>query len=64
MQFVLKVNPIPYIFSSLYKGKTRHIFADLTKPEDIEKMCREIKQFYPNGVDIIVNNAGKSKICY
>ncbi|KAK2166719.1 hypothetical protein LSH36_36g04039 [Paralvinella palmiformis] len=45
-------------FSSLYKGKTRHIFADLTKPEDIEKMCREIKQFYPNGVDIIVNNAG------
>ena len=38
--------------------KVDYIGGDLNKVSDIETMCEEIHKLYPNGIDILMNNAG------
>ncbi|XP_077998123.1 D-beta-hydroxybutyrate dehydrogenase-like [Glandiceps talaboti] len=36
----------------------RYIPADLGKPDEIEELYRKVKEIYPDGIDILINNAG------
>lgn len=46
------------ITCSQYKVTCRFVGADFTKEDEITKMCDNILKFYPNGIDILINNAG------
>ncbi|XP_077983216.1 D-beta-hydroxybutyrate dehydrogenase-like [Glandiceps talaboti] len=35
-----------------------YLQADLAESSDIESLCEKLKKIYPNGVDVLVNNAG------
>ena len=48
-------------FSSNYSVNVDYVPADLSKVEDIEKLCKEVFRIYEDGIDILVNNAGESK---
>ena len=37
--------------------KVTYLAADLTKTDDIKSMCLAISDLYPDGLDILVNNA-------
>lgn len=38
--------------------KVDFVPADLSKPEEIRKMCDDVIKLYPEGIDILINNAG------
>ncbi|XP_077981654.1 D-beta-hydroxybutyrate dehydrogenase-like isoform X1 [Glandiceps talaboti] len=40
------------------KGGAHYIPADLSKPEDIEELYKKLKEIHPEGVDVLINNAG------
>ena len=43
---------------SRYKVQCRYVGGDFTKEAEIEKMCDDILKLYPDGIDILMNNAG------
>ncbi|XP_077981662.1 D-beta-hydroxybutyrate dehydrogenase-like isoform X2 [Glandiceps talaboti] len=44
------------------KGGAHYIPADLSKPEDIEELYKKLKEIHPEGVDVLINNAGRGRI--
>ncbi|XP_077996142.1 D-beta-hydroxybutyrate dehydrogenase-like [Glandiceps talaboti] len=53
-----KVTPLVEEIRRDYKIRTMYIRADLRKVSNIEYLCEECKQHFPNGIDVLVNNAG------
>ena len=47
------------IIYSKYNVKINYIYADLAKAEDISTLWQQVTELYREGVDILVNCAGK-----
>lgn len=47
------------ILSSNYSVNVDYVPGDLSKIEDIEKLCEEVFRIHPDGIDILINNAGE-----
>ncbi|KAL5017514.1 hypothetical protein ScPMuIL_007103 [Solemya velum] len=43
---------------SKYNVEADFVDGDLSKQEEIQKLCQQIDELYPKGIDILVNNAG------
>jgi len=43
-----------------YGVRADYFPADLSKVTEIEALCSEVTRLYPDGVDILINNAGWS----
>ncbi|ESO08540.1 hypothetical protein HELRODRAFT_74885 [Helobdella robusta] len=52
------IDQIKLDFERKYNVKCHHFPTDLTKQDEVEKMLQEIAGLHPNGVDVLVNNAG------
>ena len=40
--------------------RCEYIAADLTKTDKVEELCKSVDQMFPDGIDILINNAGGS----
>lgn len=47
----------------LYNVNCSFIGGDFTKEEEIAKLCDDIIKLYPEGIDILINNAGFQHVC-
>ena len=45
-----------------YKVRCEYIAADLTKTDKVEELCKSVDQMFPDGIDILINNAGGSNV--
>jgi short-subunit dehydrogenase len=48
------------VVSSSYSVNVDYVPGDLSKVDEIGKLCEEVFRIYPDGVDILINNAGNS----
>ncbi|XP_060608059.1 D-beta-hydroxybutyrate dehydrogenase-like [Ruditapes philippinarum] len=46
-----------------YKVRCSYVGGDFTKEEDMMKLCKDITAIYPEGIDILINNAGFQHVC-
>ena len=42
--------------------RCEYIAADLTKTDKVEELCQSVDQMFPDGIDILINNAGGSNV--
>jgi len=47
-----------------YDVRVNYVSADLSKLTDIEKLWSEVTRLYPDGIDILINNAGITRLHY
>jgi len=45
-----------------YDVRVNYVSADLSKLTDIEKLWSEVTRLYPDGIDILINNAGQTRL--
>ncbi|XP_013410841.1 uncharacterized protein LOC106174017, partial [Lingula anatina] len=50
-------------FSSKYKCRVDYIATDLSKVADINELFTSVIKLYPEGVDVLINNAGYNHVC-
>ncbi|XP_013414435.1 uncharacterized protein LOC106176548 [Lingula anatina] len=50
-------------FTSKYKCRVDYIDADLSKVADINELFTSVIKLYPEGVDVLINNAGYNHVC-
>ena len=59
MQLVFHNNlRVMFYFHRTYGGKYHFVSGDLRNQTAIEDTCKEITNLYPEGIDILINNAG------
>ena len=45
-----------------YGIESHYVYADLSKRPEVKAMCKKIHKYYPEGADILINNAGNKSI--
>ncbi|XP_077982684.1 D-beta-hydroxybutyrate dehydrogenase-like [Glandiceps talaboti] len=53
-----EAEPIREQLEREHQVPVHYLRADLAKSSEIESLCEKLKKIYPNGVDVLVNNAG------
>jgi NAD(P)-dependent dehydrogenase (short-subunit alcohol dehydrogenase family) len=44
-----------------YGVRANYVRADLSKVTEIDALWTEVTRLYPNGIDILINNAGRRR---
>ncbi|XP_045200502.1 D-beta-hydroxybutyrate dehydrogenase-like [Mercenaria mercenaria] len=50
-------------FKKNYKCRCSYVGGDFTKEDEIANLCKEITTIHPEGIDILINNAGFQYVC-
>ncbi|KAK6187401.1 hypothetical protein SNE40_005439 [Patella caerulea] len=50
-------------FRGKYNGRYEFVEGDLRKEDRIINLCEKVLQLFPDGVDILINNAGIQHVC-